>query len=304
MYKYLGVDEDTGFDRSLNKEKIRKEFLWRTWKIWESELYSRNKVTAYNTFALPVLTTSVGVLDWNEQELKDLDVKTRKVLNMSASLHSKGDIDRFYVPRSNGGRGLNMVLDMFKNRMANLSNYLQQTHNNPRMEIVKHRERDNIIRIGNIIRNQYSTGEDNSNEIIKNNIRKEHRNSWTEKVTHGFLQKKLTEDTSVDSKATNQRLKSNMSSHVEGYIMALQEQEINTRDSRLIEKKRKELEKETRNEQHLPIMSKECRNTISRHYRLPCCLFEPLLEYLPQRHSKNHIRKHYKRERKYNAKHI
>ena len=125
------------------------------------------------------------------------------------------------------------------------------------MEIVKHRERDNIIRIGNIIRNQYSTGEDDSNEIIKNHIRKEHYNSWMEKVTNGFLQKKLTEDTSVDNKATNQWLKSNMSSHVEGYIMALQEQEINTRDS-LKRKKRKELEKETRNEQHLPIMPKEC----------------------------------------------
>ena len=123
---------------------------------------------------------------------------------MSGSLHSKGDIDRLYVPRSNGGKGLNSLLDMFKNRMANLSNYLQQTRNNPRMEIVKHRERDNIIRIGNIIRNQYSAGEDDSNEIIKNNIRKEHYNSWTEKVTHGFLQKKLTEDTSVDNKATNQ----------------------------------------------------------------------------------------------------
>ena len=172
MYKYLGVDEDNGFDGPLNKEKIKKEFLRRTRKIWESELYSRNKVTAYNTFALPVLTTSVSVLDWNEQELKDLDVKTRKVLNLFGSLHSKGDIDRLYVPRSNGGRGLNSVLDMFKNRMANLSNYLQQTHCNPRMEIVKHRERDNIFRIGNIIRNQYSTGEDDSNEIIKNNIRK------------------------------------------------------------------------------------------------------------------------------------
>ena len=116
---------------------------------------------------------------------------------------------------------------MSKNQMANLLNYWQQTHDNPRMEIVKHRERDNIIRIEIIIRNQYSTGEDDSNETIKNNIRKEHYNSWMERVTHGFLQKKLTEDTSMD----NQWLKSNMSSHVESYIMALQQQEINTRNS-------------------------------------------------------------------------
>ena len=215
LYKYLGVDEDIGFDGPLNKEKIMKEFLWRTRKIWESELYSRNKVTAYNTFVLPLLT-SVDILHWNEQELKDLDVKSWKVLNMSGRLQSKGNTYRLYVPRSNEGRGLNSVLDMFKNRIANLSNYLQQTHNNPRMEIVKHRERDNIIRIGNIISNQCSKREEHSNEIIKNNIRKEHYNSWMEKFTHEFLQKKLTEDTSVENKATNQWLESSMSSHVEG----------------------------------------------------------------------------------------
>ena len=63
LYKYLGIDEDIGYDGSLNKVRIGKEFLRRTKKIWNSELYSRNKVTAYNTFALPVLTMSVGVLD-------------------------------------------------------------------------------------------------------------------------------------------------------------------------------------------------------------------------------------------------
>ena len=84
--------------------------------------------------------------------------------------------------------------------------------------------------------------------------------------------------------------------------MALQEQEINARDS--LKRKEKNFEKETRNEQYLPIMSKECPNTISRHYRLSCCLFEPLLEYPHQRRSENHIRKHYKREPKYNAKYI
>ena len=166
------------------------------------------------------------------------------------------------MPRSNGGRGLNSVLDMFKNRMANLSNYLQQTHNKPRMEIVKHRERGNIIRIGNIIRNQYSAGEDDSNEIIKNNIRKEHYNSWTENVTHGFLQKKLTEDTSVDNKATNQWLKSNMSSHVEGYILALQEQEINIRDS--LKRKEKNLKKK----QEMNSTCRLCRKNVETLYHV------------------------------------
>ena len=158
LYKYLGIDEDIGYDGPLNKDIIGKEFLRRTKKIWNSELYSRNKVTAYNTFALPVLTMSVRVLDWSEQELMSLDIKARKILNMSGSFHSKGDTNHLYVPRSNGGRGLNSVIDMFKNQMVNLSNYLKQVHNNPMLEIVKIKELDSIIRIGKSVKEQYSPG--------------------------------------------------------------------------------------------------------------------------------------------------
>ena len=147
LYRYLGIDEDIGYDGSLNKVRIDKEFLHRKKKVWNSELYSRSKVTAYNTFALPVLTMSVGVLDWSEQELMSLDIKTKKILNMSGSFHSKGDNNCLYVPQSNGGRGLNSVIDMFKNRMVNLSNYLKQVHNDPMLEIDKNNKLDNIIRI-------------------------------------------------------------------------------------------------------------------------------------------------------------
>ena len=147
LCKYLEIDEDIGYEGPLNKDRIGNEFLHGTKKIWNSELYSR-KVTAYNTFALPVLTMSVGVLDWSEQELMSLDIKARKILNISGSFHSKGDTNRLYVPRSNGGRGLNSVINMFKNRMVNLSNYLKQVHHNLMLETVKIKGLDNIIRIG------------------------------------------------------------------------------------------------------------------------------------------------------------
>ena len=141
---------------------------------------------------------SVGLLDWSEQELVSLDVKkARKILNMTLSSHSKGDINHLYEPRSNGGRGLNSVLDMFKNRMVNLSNHLQQVTNNPMLEIVKHREKDTIVRIGLTVKGEYSSGEEHGKNFIKNNIKQEYYNVWKEKVTHGFLQKKLSNDTSV-----------------------------------------------------------------------------------------------------------
>ena len=51
-------------------------------------------------------------------------------------------------------------------------------------------------------------------------------------------------DTDVNVQATNQRLKSNMSSHVERYITAMQEQELNTKDA--MKRKERNLEKKGR----------------------------------------------------------
>ena len=109
------------------------------------------------------------------------------------------------------------------------------------LELVKIKELDNIIRIGESVKEQYSPGEGHGKDYIKNKIKEEHYNIWKRKVTHGFLEKKLMEDTTVDRSATNQWLKSNMLSHVEGYLVAMQEQEINTKDA--LKRKEKNLEK-------------------------------------------------------------
>ena len=43
---------------------------------------------------------------WANEELKTLDKMTRKVLTMNGAIHSKRDVDRLYVSREDGGRGL------------------------------------------------------------------------------------------------------------------------------------------------------------------------------------------------------
>ena len=88
-YKYLGQDEDISFKGELNKERVMKEYYRRVRKIWSSELYSRNKVTAHNTFAVPVLVPTFGILDWTKKEIEDVDVKTRKMLTQGGELPQK-----------------------------------------------------------------------------------------------------------------------------------------------------------------------------------------------------------------------
>ena len=53
-----------------------KEYMKRIRKIWSSELYSDNKVIAQNTFAIPVLTPTFGIVKWTKEELEQMDVKT------------------------------------------------------------------------------------------------------------------------------------------------------------------------------------------------------------------------------------
>ena len=47
-----------------------------------------------------------GILKWNTDELKSLDRRARKFMTMHGALYPKSDIDRVYLRREMGGRGL------------------------------------------------------------------------------------------------------------------------------------------------------------------------------------------------------
>ena len=95
VYKYLGVDESDGIQHSKMKEKIRKEYNRRVRSILRTELNGRNKIEAINSLAVPVvLQYSFGIIDWKISELKKIDTKTRKLLNMQKMLHPKADVER------------------------------------------------------------------------------------------------------------------------------------------------------------------------------------------------------------------
>ena len=108
-YKYLGQDENINFDSPINKKRVTKEYFTRVRKIWASELSAYNKVIAHNSFALPVLVPTFGILDWSIQDIKDLDIKTRKQLTMSGNFHPNSDIDLLYIQRNLGGTGLRQI---------------------------------------------------------------------------------------------------------------------------------------------------------------------------------------------------
>ena len=101
-----------------------KEYMKRIRKIWSSEFYSNKKVIAHNTFAIPVLTPTFGIIKWTKEELEQVDVKTRKILSSNGSSHVNSDIDRLYTRRDKGGRGLNSITDVYIAGIISISRHL------------------------------------------------------------------------------------------------------------------------------------------------------------------------------------
>ena len=115
VYKYLGVDESDGIQHSKMKERIRKEYNRRVRLILRTELNGRNKIEAINSLAVPVVQYSFGIINWKISELKKIDTKTRKLLNMHKMLHPKADKWYEHVPETvihNKDNNITIMWDM------------------------------------------------------------------------------------------------------------------------------------------------------------------------------------------------
>ena len=124
VYNQLGIDESSGIQHATMKQKLKKKLVRRTRLILKSELNSKNRITAINILAIPVITYSFNIIDWNLSEVKRLDIKIRKMMTTRSMHHPKADIHRLYLPRSSGGRGLTQLELSYKTSTIGLFRYL------------------------------------------------------------------------------------------------------------------------------------------------------------------------------------
>ena len=225
-YKYLGMDESIKYDGPLNKNRVTSEYNKRVRKIWSSELNNINKVQAHNTFAVPVLTPKIGVLPLTKKEIKDL---TRKQMSMQGSFHISSDVNRLYARRNEGGRGLTSIEEMYKRRTTGIAEHLEEAQkDNSMLKLVRQHEQKHIMRLAKEFKEQYSS---DNNAKLKDNIKKEYEGTWTSKVTHGYFQTQTESDDEINKTKSNAWLEQKLTSHMEGYICAIQEQELRTREA-------------------------------------------------------------------------
>ena len=57
---------------------------------------------------------------------KQIDERTRKLMTMHKALHPRDDVDRLYVARKEGGRGLASIEDSVDTSIQRLEGYIQK----------------------------------------------------------------------------------------------------------------------------------------------------------------------------------
>ena len=68
---------------------------------------------------------SAGIVVWKNSELRNMDRKIRKVLNMYQELHPRSNVDRLYLLRSDGGKGLLSLEECVNAEKRSLRQYLK-----------------------------------------------------------------------------------------------------------------------------------------------------------------------------------
>ena len=143
----------------------------------------KNKITAIHTSAVAVLRYGAGILQWKESELKNVDRKSRKTITVYGALHPKSDVDRLYIKRKEGGRGLMSVECCVREEENSLGFYVANSEEN-------------------LIKGVYAA--ETINTEFKKQIEQERKQNWTEKKMYGQFVREMPEN--VDKNKTWQWL--------------------------------------------------------------------------------------------------
>ena len=235
-YKYLGQEESVGYDGPINKQRISQEYLKRVKKIWNSQLSAINKSTADNVFAVPIMTLVTGILDWTRKEIEDLDIRSRKIMAMSASLHVRSDVERLYAKRAQCGRGLISLSDIYTSLTVSLAAHINcKKDTNELLNKLYEHEQNNLVRVASELKQSLNIEDKETttkqlSQKVKNQLKQDHFNNWQKKVTHRYNQKSIGENLDVDQALSIAWFrKPSLRSHMEGYLSVVDEQEIVTK---------------------------------------------------------------------------
>jgi hypothetical protein len=60
----------------------------------KTKLNGGNTIKAINTWAVPVIRYTAGIIEWTQEEVENLDRKTRKLMTANKAFHPKSDPEK------------------------------------------------------------------------------------------------------------------------------------------------------------------------------------------------------------------
>ena len=96
-YKCLGMLEVDTIKQAKMKWKIRKEYLRKSRKSLKIKLCSGYLIKGINTWVVPQVQYSGLFLKGTREDLRQMDLRTRKLITMHKVLHSRDDINYMWV---------------------------------------------------------------------------------------------------------------------------------------------------------------------------------------------------------------
>ena len=212
-YKYLGMLEIDEIMNQTMKELAQKEYLRLLKKILKSRLSGKNIIIAINTWAVSLLRYGAGLINWTKNELQELDRKTRKKLTMYGAFHPKSNVNRLYLTRKEGGRGLIGAEETVRSEENNLGWYVINNDH----EIMRLIEKEGILRSKEI----------KDPKIWKQQNKEKHKSGWMDKPLHGQTAD-ATKDLMDKDKNWNWLKHAGLKKETESTIFAAQEQAVGT----------------------------------------------------------------------------
>ena len=107
----------------------------------KSKLNRGNIILAINSRSVSIASYGAGIISWTKMELEKLDRRTRKLMTIYGAHHPKADVDRLYLQRCEGGRGLLGLEDCVQVEVHSLEKYLSTS----KEKILKEVSRSRII---------------------------------------------------------------------------------------------------------------------------------------------------------------
>ncbi|KAL0840474.1 hypothetical protein ABMA28_015720 [Loxostege sticticalis] len=222
VYKYLGYNQAKQIQYKDTKIKLVQQFKHRLNSLMKSQLYSRNLTKAINTFAVPILTYSFGIINWTKTDLKNIQRIINTTLTKHRKHHPRACIQRQTLPRNEGGRGIIDIQNLHNKQISTLRSYFhtKATTSILHQAIVQADTKFTPLNL-----------QDTSTQINETQVTTQTKiQEWARKSLHGRHRHDLCQP-NVDKLASNAWLgRGELFPETEGFMIAIQDQIIETRN--------------------------------------------------------------------------